>query len=124
MGLIGMAARTAVVAGTATAVGNRVSRRQTNRWQKKADAQAYEQQQYVPPQPYTPPPPQYAPPPVYTPPPPMYAPPPVQYAPVPAPAAAAPADVMGELQRLGDMKAQGLLTDAEFAAAKAKILGM
>ena len=45
MGLIRGMARTAVVAGTATAVSNRVSRRQANRWQTKADAQAYEQQQ-------------------------------------------------------------------------------
>ncbi len=45
MGLIGGMARTAVVAGTATAVSNRVSRRQANRWQTKQNAQAYEDQQ-------------------------------------------------------------------------------
>ena len=46
MGLIGGMARTAVVAGTATAVSNRVSRRQAGRWQTQADAQAYQQEQY------------------------------------------------------------------------------
>ena len=42
MGLFGMMARTAVVAGTATAVSNRVSRRQATKWQQKADAEAAE----------------------------------------------------------------------------------
>ena len=41
--LIGTMARTAVVAGTATAVSNRVSRRQAGRWQQQADAQAYQE---------------------------------------------------------------------------------
>ena len=53
MGLIGMMARTAVVAGTATAVSNRVSRRQVNRWNSKAAEQAQQQepvQQQAPPQ--------------------------------------------------------------------------
>ena len=102
MGLIGGIARTAVVAGTATAVSNRVSRRQANRWaekdQQQADAQADEQQQ----------PPQQA-----------YAPPP----PPPEPAAPAQADVLGQLQQLGELKAAGVLTEEEFAAQKAKILG-
>ena len=61
MGLIRGMARTAVVAGTATAVSNRVSRRQANRWaekdQQQADA-AYEEQQAAPQQQaYAPPPP-------------------------------------------------------------------
>ena len=56
MGLIGGMARTAVVAGTATAVSNRVSRRQAGRWQQQADAQAYQEQQYAQPV-YAPPPP-------------------------------------------------------------------
>jgi hypothetical protein len=101
-------ARTAVVAGTATAVSNRVSRRQANRWAEKdqqaADAQAYEQQQYAPP-------------------PQQYAPPPQQYAPPPQPAAPSQADVISQLQQLGELKAAGVLTEQEFAAQKAKILG-
>lgn len=110
MGLIGGIARTAVVAGTATAVSNRVSRRQANRWADKdqqaqdaADAEAYRQQQYDQQQGY---PPQQA-----------YAPPPQQ--------AAAPAqdDMITQLQKLGELKAAGVLTEEEFAAQKAKILG-
>jgi hypothetical protein len=108
MGLIGGIARTAVVAGTATAVSNRVSRRQANRWaekdQQQADAQADEQQQAYEQQQ----PPQQA-----------YAPPP----PPPEPAAPAQADVLGQLQQLGELKAAGVLTEEEFAAQKAKILG-
>jgi hypothetical protein len=106
MGLIGGMARTAVVAGTATAVSNRVSRRQGNRWAAKEDqqaaqeeqaakAQAYDQQQSAQPA-YAPPPPQ----------------------------AAAPAqdDMLTQLQKLGELKAAGVLTEEEFAAQKAKIL--
>jgi hypothetical protein len=104
MGLLGGIARTAVVAGTATAVSNRVSRRQGNRWaekdQQQADAQAYEEQQAAPQQQ-------------------AYAPPP----PPPQPAAPAQADVLGQLQQLGELKAAGVLTEEEFAAQKAKILG-
>ena len=86
-------ARTAVVAGTATAVSNRVSRRQGNRWA----AQEAQQQQAQP---------QYAPPPQ----------------PAPAPAAAAAPDTYTQLREMADLKAQGLLSEAEFSAAKAKIL--
>jgi hypothetical protein len=88
-------ARTAVVAGTATAVSNRVSRRQAGRWASQ-DQQAYAQQ------------PQYA------------APPP----PPPPPPAAAPSadDMLNQLQKLGELKASGVLTEAEFQAQKAKIL--
>ena len=106
MGLIGGMARTAVVAGTATAVSNRVSRRQANKWsgqqeqqaaqdEQAAKAQAYDQQQ-------------------------AYA----QQAPPPPPPPAAPAqtDVIGQLQKLGELKAAGILTEEEFAAQKAKIL--
>jgi hypothetical protein len=106
MGLMRGMARTAVVAGTATAVSNRVSRRQARRWGG--------QQEYA----AEPPPVQYAAP----------APAPVQYA-APAPVQyAAPAPVQegglaSELQRLGDLRQQGLLTDAEFDAAKGKLLG-
>ena len=94
MGLLRGMARTAVVAGTATAVSNRVSRRQANRWAQQEDAQAYQEQQYAQPAP----------------------------APAPAPAAAAP-DPIEQLEKLGQLKAQGLLTDAEFEAQKAKLLG-
>lgn len=82
-------ARTAAIAGTATAVSNRVSRRQQNRWAQQEDQQ-YAQQQ-----------PQYAPP------------------PQPAPPAR---DMVAQLKDLAELKSQGILTDAEFDAQKAKIL--
>jgi hypothetical protein len=108
MGLIGGIARTAVIAGTATAVSNRVSRRQANRWARQ-DQSAYYQEPA--------PPPQYAPT--------AYAQP--QYsAPVApaAPAATTGSDPMiEELRELGKLKEQGILTDEEFAAQKARILG-
>lgn len=87
MPLLRGVARTAVIAGTATAVSNRVSRRQAERWYGD------DQQQQ-------------------------------QYAEEPAaPAAAAPAaDPLEQLKQLGELKAQGVLTDAEFEAQKAKIL--
>jgi hypothetical protein len=108
-------ARTAVVAGTATAVGNRVSRRQANRWAEKDQAAAYnEQQQYAQPQ-YAQPQPQYVQPQ------PQYAPPPPQYA-APAPAPAAAPDPIAQLKELAELKNQGILTEAEFAAQKAKLL--
>jgi hypothetical protein len=91
MGLIGGMARTAVVAGTATAVSNRVSRRQANRW-------AAQEPQY-------------------------YEAPPAAPAPAPPPAAAPAApDMVTQLKELAALKAQGILTDAEFDAQKAKIL--
>ena len=93
-GLLRGMARTAVVAGTATSVSNRVSRRQANRWA----------QQDAPPQQYAPQE-QYA------------APPPA------APAAPAGEDRVQQLKDLADLKAQGVLTDEEFAAEKARILG-
>ena len=89
-GLLRGIARTAVIAGTATAVSNRVSRRQANRWSRQEQDQ-YAQQQYV------------------------------QQAP-PAPAPAAAPDLVTQLQGLADLKAKGILTDAEFDAQKAKIL--
>jgi hypothetical protein len=97
MGLIGGMARTAVVAGTATAVSNRVSRRQANRWAAQEQPQQ-EQYQEPPPQAYAPPPP-----------------------PPPPPAEDAP-DMLDQLQKLGELRAAGVLTEAEFAAQKAKIL--
>ena len=98
MGLIRGMARTAVVAGTATAVSNRVSRRQAERWSREE----YEQQ-------------------------PQYAAPQQQYAapaPAPAPAEAGGDDMSAELERLATLRNQGVLTDEEFAAAKAKLLGL
>ena len=114
MGLIGGMARTAVVAGTATAVSNRVSRRQANRWAEKDQAAAY-QQQYAAPQ-YAQP--QYAQPaPQYVQPAPQY----VAAAP-PPPAAPAEDDMFEKLRQLAELKDQGILTEEEFAAQKAKIL--
>ena len=98
MGLVRGMARTAVIAGTATAVSNNVSRRQANRWNQQAEAQAYEQQA---------PPPQQ-----------VYA------APAPAPAPASTGPDLDKLKELGELHAQGILSDEEFAAAKAKVLGI
>ncbi|HEY7952708.1 MAG TPA: SHOCT domain-containing protein [Solirubrobacteraceae bacterium] len=87
-------ARTAVVAGTATTVSNRVSRRQAGRWAAQEQPQEQPQQQ--------------------------------QMAPPPAPAAAPAApevDPIERLKELGQLHESGVLTDQEFADAKAKILG-
>jgi hypothetical protein len=97
-GLIRGVARTAVVAGTATAVSNRVSRRQARRWGAEESQQYYEE-----------PPPQQQ----------QYAQP--QYA-APPPAPEAP-DPIEQLKELAALKDQGILTDEEFSAEKAKILG-
>jgi hypothetical protein len=122
MGLLGMMARTAVVAGTATAVSGRVARRQQNKYQQKADAEAYQQEQQAPePQYEQAPPPQQ-----YQQAPPQYAPQP-QYAPPPAPAAPAPGaepNLADEIQRLSTLKDQGILSEDEFSAAKSKLLGL
>ena len=83
-----MAARTAVVAGTATAVSGRVQRRQAARWDEQ-DAQQYQEQQ-----------------------------------PQVAQAAPEPEDDSAKLQNLAQLHSQGVLTDEEFAAAKAKLLGI
>jgi transcription initiation factor TFIID subunit TAF12 len=85
MGLVRMAARTAVVAGTATAVSGRVQRRQAARYDEQ-DAQQYQQQAPPPPEPED--------------------------------------DATAQLQNLANLHAQGVLTDEEFAASKAKILGI
>jgi hypothetical protein len=92
MGLVRGMARTAVIAGTATAVSNRVSRRQANRWSQQEEEQYAQQQQQ-------------------------------QYA-APPPQAAAPdtSDKLDQLKQLGELHTQGVLTDAEFEAQKAKIL--
>ena len=91
-GLIRGVARTAVIAGTATTVSNRVSRRQAGKWAEQ-DAQTAQQQQ-----PMAPPP-------------------------APAPAGGGMDDKLAQLEKLGQLKAQGVLTDAEFEAQKAKLLG-
>ncbi len=89
MGLLRVAATTAVISGTASAVGGRVNRRQA--------AAAQQQQQAA-----------------------------AAAAPAPMPVAAAPAqdDEMAQIEKLASMHSQGLLTDEEFAAAKAKALGI
>lgn len=90
-GLIRGVARTAVIAGTATAVSNRVSRRQAGRWAQEEE-DAYAQQQDAQP----------------------------QYA--PAPPAASPAD-LSQIKELAALRDQGVLTEAEFQAQKARLLG-
>jgi hypothetical protein len=87
-GLLRGVARTAVIAGTATTVSNRVSRRQGQRWAQQEEAQQ-----------------------------------------APAPMAAAPAapaaggqSTIDQLKELGELKAQGILTEEEFTAQKAKLL--
>ncbi|MDR6977904.1 hypothetical protein J2X68_004628 [Streptomyces sp. 3330] len=89
-GLLRGVARTAVVAGTATAVSNRVSRRQQGRWAQQDYQQAA-----------------------------------AQPAPPAAPAPAQPADMtskIDQLKQLGELKAQGVLTEAEFEDQKRRIL--
>jgi hypothetical protein len=81
-------ARTAAIAGTATAVSNRVSKRQGERW---AEQEAPQQQQAAP-------------------------------APPPPPAAPAAPSMIDQLKELGALKDQGILTEEEFAAQKAKLL--
>jgi hypothetical protein len=95
-GLLRGMARTAVVAGTATAVSNRVSRRKAGRWAQQ-DQAAYGQPQYAEPQ---------------------YAQPPA----APPVAPSDPDDMIDRLQKLGELRDSGVLTEAEFAAQKARIL--
>ncbi len=93
-GLLRGIARTAVVAGTATAVSNRVSRRQGGRWAR------HDQQQYAAQEP--------------------------QYAPEPEPEPQAAGggmdDTLAQLKQLGELKSQGVLTEAEFEQQKSRIL--
>lgn len=104
-GLLRGVARTAVVAGTATAVSGRVQRRQAEKFASR-DANIYAQREQAYQQDVQ----QQAPPP----------PPP----PAATPAASAEETPADQIARLGELKAQGLLTDEEFAAAKAKVLGI
>lgn len=92
-GLLRGVARTAVVAGTASAVGGRVRHRQEMRW---AEEEQQQQQQYA-------------------------APPPPAAAPAPT-AAASDSSTIDQLKELAELKAQGILTEEEFAAQKAKVL--
>jgi len=98
-GLLRGMARTAVAAGTWTAVSNRVARHQYNKWSDQdAQAQYAAQPQYVQQQPQ-------------------------QYAqPAAAPAASPEDDRIAKIKQLADLKAQGILTDQEFATEKARIL--
>ena len=91
-GLIGNVARVAVASGTATAVRNRVSRRQAERWSEQGASQPA----YLQPQQASAPPPQ---------------------APPPA------ADPIEQLTKLGELRDKGVLTEEEFAAQKAQLLG-
>jgi hypothetical protein len=100
-GLVGMAARTAVIAGTATAVSGAVAGHQQQKAQERYEADQYEAQQQA-------------------------AAAAQQAAAMAQPPAAAPAaaepDMATKLQQLAELKAQGVLTDEEFSAAKAKLL--
>lgn len=104
-GLIRGMARTAAVVGTATATRNAVNRRQAEK-----NAQAYSNAMNSV-QPQQAPPPQY------------YAPPPQEMYAAPPPVQASQEDVIAQLERLGALRAQGILTEQEFAAQKAKLLG-
>src|SRR4051794_25121226 len=110
-GLIGVAARTAVVAGTASATAGAVNRHQEQKYAAGAEAQAQQDaaaqaeqqrlameaaQQVAAQQAAAQPP--------------------------PSPATAAGGDLLGQLQQLGELHASGILSDAEFAQAKAKLL--
>lgn len=95
MGLIGGMARTAVVAGTATAVSNRVSRRQAGRWAAKEEQQQPQQQEYAPA--------------------------PEQYSAPPPPPQDTGVD-LDKLKQLGELRDSGVLTEAEFRTQKARIL--
>ena len=95
-GLVRGMARTAAVVGTATATRNAVNRRQAT---KNAEAYAQAQAAYV-----------------------QAAPPQEEYYAPPAPSAEE--DMIAQLERLGALKAQGLLTEEEFAAAKQNLLGI
>ena len=88
-GLVRGVARTAAVAGTATAVSGRVRRRQQSRWAEQEAQQAPQQPQYE----------------------------------APSQAAPAPADPIQQLKELGELRDSGVLTEEEFAAQKAKVLG-
>lgn len=103
-GLLRGLARTALVAGTATAVSNRVSRRQAGRWAREEEAQQYEQQQY---QQFQYQQAQYQQPQYQQPPPPPNS----------------GGDTIEQLRQLGELRSQGILTEQEFEDQKRRILG-
>jgi hypothetical protein len=97
-GLLRGLARTAAIAGTATAVSNRVSRRQAGRWARHDQQESYQQEPYQ------------------------------QEPEPPAPdggegAGGGMDDTLAQLTQLGELKRQGVLTEAEFAQQKSRILG-
>jgi hypothetical protein len=97
-GLLRGLARTAAIAGTATAVSNRVSRRQAGRWARQDQQESYQQEPYR------------------------------QEPEPPAPdggegAGGGMDDVLAQLTQLGELKRQGVLTETEFAQQKSRILG-
>ena len=97
-GLLRGLARTAAIAGTATAVSNRVSRRQAGRWARQDQQESYQQESYQ------------------------------QEPEPPGPDGGARAgggmdDTLAQLTQLGELKRQGVLTEAEFAQQKSRILG-
>ena len=102
-GLVGTMARTAVIAGTATAVSGSIQQKQQA---GAAQAQAAAQQEAAKAAQAAPPPP------------------PAPAAPQDAPPAAGSGDLMDQLERLANLKTSGLLSDEEFSAAKAQLLGM
>jgi len=105
-------ARTAVVAGTASAVSGRVQRRQANKFAEKDAATAAKQQEAYDQQMSQQQPAPYQQQPAYQ-------------QPAPPPAASGISDeALQQLKELGALREQGILTDAEFAAQKAKVLGM
>jgi hypothetical protein len=111
MGLLRGIGRTAVVAGTASAVSGRVQRRQANKFAEKDAATAAKQQEaYDAQMAQQQPPPEYQQP-VY------------QQAPPPPPAGGISNEALEQLKQLGALKEQGILTEEEFAAQKAKVLG-
>ena len=117
--------RAAVVGGGAYLAGKHVANRQADEAQYAADQDArisaLEQQQaggqYDQPPQYQQPPPQNQQPP------PQYQQPPPQYQQPPAPAQDASSSMVDQLNKLADLHQQGVLTDDEFAAAKAKLFG-
>ncbi|MFC0314763.1 SHOCT domain-containing protein [Gordonia phosphorivorans] len=102
-GLIGLAARTAVVTGTANAMGNRAANRRAQQAQEQQQQQYLQQQAWQAEQA-------------------QQAQQMQQAAPAPAAAPTGGVDLTAELMKLADLRTQGLLTDDEFAAAKAKLL--
>jgi hypothetical protein len=92
-GLLRGMARTAMIAGTATAVSNRVSRRQAGRWARQDQQEVAQQQPYQ------------------------------EEPPEPQNGGGGMDDKLAQLKQLGELKSQGVLTEAEFAQQKSRILG-